>query len=226
ARIAALSELMAQLAEFNNLAWWQTDVDQLNACDFKGSAGAFTPEERQTFTRGDYPYWLFGDNQIRLVLVSDPCYQTQYNGSNGFLLYRRGGRIFVSQVLDGYFSRADNSVNLGFGRLDQQLLLEISTGSGGLYPTLTNYYFVLDPKTNKAVPKKLFAGEHGPTNEISSSMLFGDVSPARAPLNIIRRGGTLAPSFNVYVEGPDGKIEDNGRTYSRTVMHWNGKIYR
>ncbi len=90
---------------------------------------------------------------------------------------------------------------------------------------LVNYYFVVDPKTNKAVPKNLFAGDHGPTNEISSAMLFGDVPAVAAPLNIIL-GHSLAKSFSIYAEDPDGKIEDAERTFTRTVLKWDGKLYR
>lgn len=143
----------------------------------------------------------------------------------GFLLYRDAGKIYVTQVLDGYFSRADNPVILNFGKLNNELVIEIATWSGGLNPTLTNYYFVVDPKTNHALPKKLFAGEHGPTNEITSALLFGNPTPGLAPLNIIRRG-TLAKSFNVYTDSENGKINENGRSLSRTIRRWNGKLYR
>jgi hypothetical protein len=224
-RVAALKQLVSELSTWTTPAWWQTSVVDLNACDFRGKPGALTADERHQFAHGEYGFWLFGNNQIRLVLVPDPCYQTEYNGSNAFLLYRQGDKVFVSQVLDGYFSRADNSVSLDFGKLNNELIIEILTGSGGLNPTLTNYYFVIDPQTNVAMPRKLFAGEHGPTNEITSAMLFGDPPPATAPLNIIARG-TFAKSFNVYTEDERGKIEDNGRMLSRKIKRWNGKLYR
>ena len=54
-----------------------------------------------------------------------------------------------------------------------------------------------------------------------SALLFN----ASAPLKIIR-GQTLAPSFSLYIDDADGKIDDNGRTVSRKILHWNGKIYR
>ena len=127
-------------------------------------------------------------------------------------------------MLDGYFSRADNSVSLAFATLHAQEIIEIATGSGGLTPSLTNYYFVIDPRTNHAVPKNLFSGEHGPTNEISSAMLFG-ATPASEPLKIVR-GNTLARSFSIYNDDANGKIEDNGRTLSRKILRWNGKLYR
>lgn len=226
ARLAALNSLMTELSALSDPAWWQTSVADLNTCDFKqGQPGTLNAEERKQFTDGEYRFWLFGDNQIRLALIPDPCYQTEYGGSNGFLLFRDHGKIHVTQVLDGYFSRADNPIILNFGKLNDELVIEIATWSGGLNPTLTNYYFVVDPKTKRALPKKLFAGEHGPTNEITSALLFGNPPSSLAPLNIIR-SGTFAKSFSVYTDSENGKIDDNGRTLSRTIRRWNGKLYR
>jgi len=214
-RLAALNRVIAELEALSSPAWWDISVDELNACDFKGEPGAFTDDERRQFADGEYLFWLFGNSQIRLVLLPDPCYQTQYGGSNAFLLHRKEGKIYVTQVLDGYFSRADNSVSLNFGKLNNELVVEVATGSGGLNPTLTNYYFAIDPITHRAVPKKLFASKHGPTNEITSAMLFGDVSGSGSPLNIIRRQA-FARSFTVYTEHPK----------RRTIKRWNGKLYR
>jgi hypothetical protein len=226
ARLASVSRVMMELSDLSSPDWWQSTVDDLNACDFTdGKPGTLNAEERRQFTDGEYRFWLFGDNRIRLVLIPDPCYQTEYGGTNGFLLYRDKGTVYVTWVLDGYFSRADNPIILNFGKLNNELVIEIATWSGGLNPTLTNYYFVIDRKTKRALPKKLFAGEHGPTNEISSALLFGDPPPGRAPLNIIRRG-TFALSFSVYTDSDNGKIDDNGRTLSRTIRRWNGKLYR
>jgi hypothetical protein len=224
ARLAALKSLSAELSGWTTPPWWQTSVADLNTCDLRGKPGALTADERQRFNDGEFA-WLFGNNQIRLVLVPDPFYQREYNGSNGFLLYHRGDKVFVTHVLDGYFSRADNSVSMNFGRLNNELVIEVATGSGGLTPSLTNYYFVIDPLTNIAMPKKLFAGEHGPANEITSAMLFDNPPAALAPLNIIR-AHTFAKSFSVYTDVEHGKIEDNGRTLSRQIKRWNGKLYR
>lgn len=215
-RVAALKDLMSQLSTLADQAWWETSVADLNACDFKGEPGAFTDDERQQFVAG-YVSWLFGNSQIRLLLLPDPCYQTQYGGANAFILSRKGNQVAVSQVLDGYFTRADNSVSLNFGKLANELVIEIATGSGGLNPTLTNYYFVIDPVTNRAVPKKLFASKHGPTNQVTSAMPFNDGPGNAGPLNIIRRQA-FARSFSVYT--------DNGRRLSRSIKRWNGKLYR
>ena len=218
-RVTALKLLMSDLEKLTTPAWWQTSVDELNACDFKGEAGAFTAEEQQRFVDGDYSVWLFGNNQVRLLLIPDPCYQTEYGGSNAFILDRKDGVVVVTQVLDGYFSRADNSVNLKFASFKGEQLIEVSTGSGGLNPTLTNYYFTVDPKTQKAVPKNLFASQRGPTNQISSAEPLEMMAAAAEPLNVIR-GHSLANSFNVYVQRADGT------TLSRRIKRWNGKIYR
>ena len=224
ARVAAIKSLVSELSSFDEPAWWAADVVDLGVCDFAGKAGTLTRDQRRSFLGDEYLFWLFGNDRIRLMLISDPCYQTEYGGANGFLLYRNGGRVFVTQVLDGFFSRADNPVNLALARLNGEEIIEVSSWSGGLNPSLTNYYFTIDPKTNHAVPKNLFKGEHGPTNEISSAMLFNE-TPASAPLKIVR-GQTLAQSFSIYIDDANGKIDDNGRTLSRKILRWNGKMYR
>ena len=223
-RLTAIKTLTAELSSFSDNAWWAADTVDLSVCDFTQKDGALTRDQRHDFLNGEYLFWLFGNDRIRLMLLPDPCYQTQYGGSNAFLLYRNGGRVVVTQVLDGYFSRADNSVNLTLATLNGQQIIEISTGSGGLNPSLTNYYFAIDPRTNHAVPKNLFRGDHGPTNEISSAMLLG-ATPASEPLKIVR-ANTLAKSFTIYIDDANGKIDDNGRTLTRKIMHWNGNVYR
>jgi len=221
ARVAAIKWLVSDLSSFTEPAWWAADVVDLGVCDFTRKPGTLTRDQRRDFTGGDYLFWLFGNDRMRLVLIPDPCYQTEYGGANAFLLYRDGGRVSVTQVLDGFFSRADNPISLAFAKLNGEQIIEVSTWSGGLNPSLTNYYFAIDPKTNHAVPKNLFKGEHGPTNEISSAMLFN----SSAPLKIVR-GQTLAPSFSLYLDDANGKIDDNGRTLSRKILRWNGKIYQ
>jgi hypothetical protein len=225
ARLAAIKTLTSQLSSFSDPAWWATDIVDLGVCDYTQKPGGLTPDQRRGFTGDDYLFWLFGKDHIRLALIPDPCYQTEYGGSNAFVLYRNASRVIVTQVLDGYFSRADNSVNLAFAKLNAQEIVEVSTGSGGLTPSLTNYYFVIDPKTNKAVPKNFFKADRGPTNQISSAMLFNAPRAAARPLNVIQ-GRSLALSFVIYVDDPNGKIDDNGRTLSRKVLRWNGSVYR
>jgi len=217
ARLEAIKALKSELSSsVSDNAWWMADAVDLSVCDFKHETGVLNADQRREFMN-EYLFWFWGNDRNRLVLLRDPCYQAEYGGSNAFLLHRSGGKVFVSQVMDGYFSRADNSVNLDFAKLGTEEIVEVSTGSGGLHPTLTNYYFVVDPRTNAAVPKKLFKGDHGPTNQITSAMLFNSTSPASEPLRIVR-GKTLAPSFIVYV--------DNGERLSRKILRWNGNVYR
>ena len=225
ARLAAIKSLMSRLSAFNDSLWWSTDIVDLGVCDFTKKPGVLTRDQRHSFLGGDYLFWLFGNDHIRLALIPDPCYQTEYGGSNAFVLYRNASLVTVSQVLDGYFSRADNSVNIAFAKFNAQEIVEISTGSGGLTPSLTNYYFVIDRDTHRAVPKNLFNGDRGLTNQITSAMLLGEARPAAEPVKVIQ-GQTLARSFIIYVDDEKGKIDDNGRTLSRKVLRWNGKVYR
>jgi hypothetical protein len=258
ARVEAIKKLTVELATFSDPAWWAADVVDLGVCDYAQKVGPLTTTQRHDFLGGEYLFWLFGNERMRLVLVPDPCYQTQYGGSNAFLLYRVGDarrlagtsdragvrdpapavrdrsgvraavaaardRIVVTQVLDGYFSRADNSVGLASAKLGAEDIIEISTGSGGLNPTLTNYYFTIDPYSKRATPKNLFLGEHGPTNEITSAMLLESAGPE--PLKILR-ANTLAPTFIIYTDAENGKIRDSGRTLTRQTLRWTGKLYR
>jgi len=225
ARLTAIKTLMSQLSSFSDRAWWSTDIVDLGVCDYTKQPGPLTPDQRHSFLGDEYLFWLFGNDQIRLVLIPDPCYQTEYGGSNAFVLYRDASHITVTQVLDGYFSRADNSVNVRLAKLNTQQIVEVSTGSGGLTPSLTNYYFAIDPATHHAIPKNLFIEDKKPTNEISSAMLLSDSRPASEPLKVIQ-GQTLARSFIIYVDDANGKIDDNGRTLSRKVLRWNGTVYR
>ena len=227
ARVEAIQKLVAELSTFTEPAWWAADAVDLSVCDYAKQVGPLTSQQRHDFLSSEYLFWMFGNDPMRLVLVNDPCYQTEYGGSNGFLLYhdRSAGRdrVVVSQVLDGYFSRADNSVGLAVAKLGNEDIVEISTGSGGLNPSLTNYYFAIDPGTKRASPKNMFIGEHGPTNEISSAMLME--SGGAEPLKVVR-GHTLAPTFIVYLDDEHGRIQDGGRTLMRKVLRWNGKMYR
>ena len=232
ARVEAIKSLMSELAGFSDAAWWTPDAVDLSICDFSKQVGPLTAAQRHDFLGGDYVFWLFGDDRMRLVLLPDPCYQTQYGGANAFFLYRKGGavphdhdEVVVTEVLDGYSSRADNSVSLDFAKLGAEDIVEISTGSGGLNPYLTNYYFAIDPRSKRAVPKNLFIGEHGPTNEITSVMLFESSGGPSEPLKVLR-SHTLAPTFIIYIEDDKGRFHDNGRTLMRKVLRWNGKSYR
>lgn len=230
ARIRAKDALVAQLETFTSPAWWRPDAVDLNACDFRRKPGVITGDALQQFKTGDYRWWLFGDGDIRLVVLPDPCYQSDYNGSVAFVLYHKGPKVFASQVIDNFFSRADNPILMEVGREGSEEIVEVATWSGGLNPSVTNYYFSIGPKSYRAAPKNLFVGDKGPTNEISSAMLLGAPEqfglPADASEITVIRNGRLAKKISVYVDDPDGKIEANGRTLTRTVLTWNGKVYK
>lgn len=227
-RLAAIRGAVKELEGFTNAAWWRAEVDDLNACKIHGSAGELTDDEKEQWQRGDYSFDLFGNRELRLVLIPDPCYQTGFNGSNAFLLYRKTGKVFVTQVLNGYYSRVDNSVGIDFANLTRQRLVEVSTANS-MPPSLVSYYFVIDPKTNRAVPKKLFKDGNKLTNEIHSAMLLSEPADLGLPKNAgelkIISGNRLAPGFSVYQETDRGKIDDNGRKLRRIVYRWNGRFY-
>ena len=228
-RIAAINKVTERLRSLANPAWWQTNIDDLNACEIHGSAGALTDEEKAHFTDRDYQFLLFGNRQIRLVLVRDPCYQTGYNGSNLFVLYRSGGKVFVTEVIDGFFSRADSFLDVAFANLNAEQLIEVSTASGSLHPYVANHYFVIDKVSHKAVPRNLIKEGKKLTNLIESVMLLSDLKdlglpPDAGELKIIQRH-RLAPSFSAYEEDERGRIDDNGRRLRRIVYHWNGRFY-
>ena len=218
-RRSAITKLITELEDFNDPSWWRASVEALNACDLRGSAGPLTAEELQKLRDGDYQTYLFGDHALRLVLIPDPCYQTGYGGSNAFLLNRRQGKVAVSQLLDGYYSRIDNSVDIGFARLNREQIIEIQTGNN-MPPSLTNYYFRIDEKTGRALPKDLFREGRKLSNEIRSAMLLSGSNG----LNVIR-DHRLAPSFSVYEDYERGRINDSGRRLRRVRYHWNGRFY-
>ena len=227
-RRSAINELVDKLKAFNDPQWWQTRVDDLNVCDFRGSPGPLTAEEKDKLQSGDYQFQLFGNKQLRLVLISDPCYQIGYNGSIAFLLNRNEGKVVVSELLDGYYSRVDNSVGVAFTQLNGEELIEVET-SNSMPPGLTYYYFRVDRNSGKAVPKNLFKDGKKLSNEIYSAMLFGEPADFRLPkdageLNVIR-GKRLAQTFSAYEDDEHGRIDDNGRRLRRVVYRWNGRFY-
>ncbi|HXT61761.1 MAG TPA: hypothetical protein VN696_01875 [Pyrinomonadaceae bacterium] len=225
ARLAAIRLLEKVLGAFDNAGWWNADTEELNICEIHGGAGRLTAEEKQKLTDGDYDLKIFGNHQMRLVMLRDPCYVTEYSGANAFLLVRKGGEVFVSQVLNGYASRVANSVGINFAAANGDQLVEISTANS-FPPSVMAYYFRIDPTTNHAVPKKIFKEDDKLTNEIYSDMLMGEPKDFGLPrdaaeLNIIRHG-RLAPAFSAYEQDEHGKIDGRLR---RIVYRWNGKFY-
>src|SRR5204862_1288586 len=117
-RLASIRSAIKELGTFTNPKWWTASVDELNACSLHKSVGALTKEETESWLSGDNFFDLIGNRQMRLVLVADPCFQPNWGGTNAFLLYHKNGQVFVSQVLNGYYSRVDNSVGIDFAKLN------------------------------------------------------------------------------------------------------------
>lgn len=155
-RVEAINNVIKELESFTSPDWWESAVADLNSCYLRGKPGVLSAEERDQFTSVEYQAELMGNNRIRLVLTPDPCYQTYYNGTNAFLLYRHRGKVYVTKVLDGYYSRLANSISLKLSRSKLQPLIEIETVNlSAMRPETYSYYFVIDRATNKAVPTKL-----------------------------------------------------------------------
>ena len=225
ARLAGIRMVEKVLGTFDSTAWWNADAEELNFCEIHGRPGRLTNEEKQKLKDGDYDLKVFGNHQMRLIMLRDPCYATGYSGANGFLLYRRGGRVFVTQVLNGYASRVANSVDIDFATTNGEQLIEISTANS-FPPSVMAYYFAINPKTNHAVAKKIFKEDNQLTNEIYSDMLMGDpqdfgLPKAATELNIIRNG-RLALTFSAYEQDEHGKIDNR---LTRVIYRWNGKFY-
>jgi hypothetical protein len=228
ARVAGLRNLTRQLETFKDAAWWQADVNSLNACAIHHSVGELTADEKESWLSGDHVFDLLGNHEMRLALLADPCYQTGFAGAHAFLLYHHGGQVVVSQVLNGYFSRVDNSVGIDFAKSNGEQLIEITTANS-MPPSLVYYYFAIDPATNKALPKKIFKTGNKLTNEIYSAMLMGEpkefgLPKAAGELSIIRNG-RLQPGFSAYEESERGRIDADGRKLRRIVYRWNGRVY-
>ena len=226
-RRAALARVDQALRSFTNLVWWETSVAELNVCELHGGPGELSEEEKTRWQSGDYSVSLFGDEKTRLMLIADPCYQTGFNGSNAFLLHRKDGHVFVTQALDGYYSRADNSVGINFANLKAQQIIEVTTGNS-MPPSLISYFFAID-RNGRAKPTRIFRTDGRLTNEIYSAMLMSKPRDLNLPadaneLNIIRNG-KLAPRFSAYEEHDRGTIKAGGRKLRRVIYRWNGRFY-
>lgn len=228
ARRAAIKQLLQQLQKLNEPRWWQADVAALNVCDFRGSAGVLSAEEKKQMNEGDYLFQLFGNHQLRVVLVSDPCYQAGYNGSILFLLNRNNGRLAVSPLFDGYYSRVENSVGVGFAQVHGDTIVELETANS-MPPTLINYYFRIDRHSGNAEPYNIFRDGQKSTNQIYSAMLFGTPADFGLPQNArelsVISSNRLARQFSAYREDEQGKLDDNGRKLRRVIYRWQGSYY-
>ncbi|HZE71972.1 MAG TPA: hypothetical protein VE135_20875 [Pyrinomonadaceae bacterium] len=155
-RLKAIDRVIQELRSFTGSRWWDSPVTDLNVCYLHGSVGTLSADEVDQLGSSEYQASLLGDNRLRLVVLADPCYQTSYNGANAFILYRKGQKVYVTQVLDGYYSRLGKSIFLHVLYTHAGPSIRIETANiSGMQPETLNYYFVIDKVTNKAVPRKL-----------------------------------------------------------------------
>lgn len=226
-RIRALNTFSAQLKNLTQPAWWDADVDDLNACSFKKRAGTLTKAENDQY-RTNYVINLLGNSNVRLVIASDPCYQTEYGGSVLFLVTRNSPTNIVTKALDGYFSRVDNSVTFDWADVPGEQIIEIGTGNS-MPPSLEKLFFSLDLKTHRIQPKNLFKDGGEFSNKIYSDMLLSDPEDAGLPADaaelVVIRDHKLTPTFSTYTEDSDGKIEANGKRFNRSIFRWNGRYF-
>ena len=223
ARFEGLRNVVAELQSFTNPAWWEATVSDLSFCDLHGTTGNLSTAEKDKLSSGDYQNRLFGGDRFRLVLVFDPCYQVGYNGSNLFLIYRPQEKVFVSLLMNGFYTRVENSIHMGVGWHGGKPIIEVSTGNN-MPPTLVNYYFTIDPKANLAVPAKLFKEGKTITNKVHSAMLLEDPAGSANVLRVIK-AKRLVKSFSAFEADEHGKIGSLGQKLRRVIYRWNGRFY-
>ena len=226
-RIRALNTFSAQLKALTQPAWWNADVEDLNACSFRKRAGTLTKAENEQY-RTNYVIDLLGNSNARVVIASEPCYQTGYGGSVLFLVARNSPTNIVTKALDGYFSRVDNSVTFDWADAPGEQIIEIGTGNS-MPPSLEKFYFSVDAKTHRIEPKNLFKDGGQFANKIYSDMLLSDPADAGLPEDsaeiVVIRDHKLASTFSAYTEDSDGKVEANGKRFNRSIFRWNGRYF-
>ena len=227
-RLEAIDLYTKSLEKLVSADWWQTSVEDLNVCDFRKKAGALTKEQKYDYENGNYFFSLRGNQQFRVVIARDPCYQVGFNGANVFLLNRVGDKVYAAEIIDGFYTRADFPLGFDYAYNGQEIIIEIATTSGGLYPTETYYYFTIDKKTNRAVPKMLFKDNGKLTNRIYSSMILGEpeeygLPPKSQALQIIKNQ-RLADRFYVFEDSFE-TLESGNHKLLRVLFKWNGKFY-
>lgn len=226
-RLRALNTYSAQLKTLTQAAWWEASVEDLNACTFKKRAGKFTKDEDEQY-QSNYVVNLLGNSSVRLIIATDPCYQTGFSGSVLFLVARNSPTNVVTKALDGYFTRVDNSVTFDWADMPGEQIIEIGTGNS-MPPSLERLYFSVDPKTHHIQPKNLFKDGGEFSNKIESDMLLSEPADAGLPDDaaeiVVIRDHKLATTFSTYTEDNDGKIEANGKKFNRTIFRWTGNYF-
>lgn len=229
-RRRALDLYVQTLEKLTAAGWWRTNVEDLNVCDFRKKAGALTKTERREFKDGTYYPGFLGNNRYRVVIADDPCYQTGFGGSNFFILNRTGAKVVASEVIDGFYTRSDYAPEINYATDGNEPIIEIATTSGGLNPTMTSYFFTIDKKTKRAIPKKLFKDFDGKlTNRITSQMLLGEPQeyglPRKSEALKVIKNGRLAPNFDVFDDTGETFGEDNHQKFIKLTYRWKGKFY-
>jgi hypothetical protein len=154
-RQSALKAYMRELeSTFADASWWAAPVDDLNVCSIIKEARPLTAAERRDFLGNNDEIDFYGDQSTRLVIITDPCIHYSYATLNAFILQRDGERVYATQVLDAFFSRADNAARLRLVPRNGERLAVIDVGTGGLDPETSQYVYVIDRKTHRAVLKK------------------------------------------------------------------------
>lgn len=227
-RRKALDLYTRSLEKLASAKWWKISVEDLNLCDFRKKAGALTKEQQDDFKNGNYYFNLRGNDRFRVIVARDPCYQPGFNGANIFLLNRAGGRVFAAEIIDGFYTRADFPLGFDYALNGRETIIEIATTSGGWRPTETFYYFTIDKKTNRAVPKNLFKDNGRMTNRIYSDMILGEPEEYGLPrgsesLRIIKNH-RLAKKFYVFEDTLED-FEGQNHKFIRVIFKWNGKFY-
>ncbi|MBS1796185.1 MAG: hypothetical protein JSS81_20195 [Acidobacteria bacterium] len=227
-RLEALKDFRNELEKLDDAAWWSTSTEELDFCAFLGKTGSRRGDDDE-FLFSEPNYELRGNNRYRLVVAKDPCYQVGFGGSNIFLLNRVGPKVYATEVIDGFYTRADFPLEFDYAVENGETIVEIATLSGGLSSTDRNYYFSIDPKTHRAVPKKMFRVDGKLTHIIESETVLDDPAdyglPPKAQTLEIIKNHRLTKSF--YLAGlRDTEGSKRKGRYFAPQMRWNGRFYQ
>jgi len=223
-RRAALKDYLGELeSTFRDANWWAAPVDDLNVCSIIHEGRAMTAAERRDILGNNDEINLYGDGSTRLVVVVDPCIKYSYSTVNAYVLQRANNRVYVTQVVDSFYSRADNAVRMRLAAQNGERLMIIEKGLvDGLMPPqvkVTWAIYAINPNTYRAVPRKIFKEKGKLTNEMAwdAPPFEEDEANNRWRDPELDRNGKLLPRFYVY-------YPYKGRL-GRDTYVWNGKYY-
>lgn len=223
-RQAALKDYLSELeSAFNDEGWWAAPVDDLNVCSIIHEERAMTAAERHDIQGNNDEINLYGDSLTRLVIVDDPCIKYSYSTLNAYLLQRANNRVYATQVVDAFYSRADNSVKRHVAAQNGERLMIIERGlvDGTMPPQVqvTWAVYTINPNTHRAAPRKIFKENGKLTNEMAwdAPPFAGEEANNRWRAPELERNGKLLPRFYLY-------YPYKGRL-GRDTYVWNGKYY-